>query len=181
VVLGSAVCPQYLRDLAYLGKDHQVYDKLGAMCNETSGKCMVDFAFGKVNQPFLIKLSQDYLVSTMPTHQEQRLDLQWKQKATSMRQAVEWGMPANRRHGEHVVIELKRALSIKYGDTSIHLGKSTHRSADSIIIFRILFCICHALRKYLDLSGKICHHCGNNNSIHFICFAKASTVKVIIC
>ena len=37
------------------------------------------------------------------------------------------------------------------GTTSIHLGKSTHRSADSIIIFRILFCICHALRKYLEI------------------------------
>ena len=51
----------------------RVYDKLGAMYDETDGKCTVDSAFGKVNQPFLIKSSHDYLVSTMPTHQEQRL------------------------------------------------------------------------------------------------------------
>jgi hypothetical protein len=30
----------------------------------------------------------------MPTRQEQRLDLQRKQQATSMRQAAEWGMRA---------------------------------------------------------------------------------------
>ena len=52
-----------------------VYDKLGAMYDETGGKCTVDSAFGKVNRPFLVKLSQDYLVLTMPTCQEQRLDL----------------------------------------------------------------------------------------------------------
>jgi hypothetical protein len=43
-----------------------VYDKLEAIYNETGGKCMVDSAFGKVNRPFLIKSSQDCLVSTMP-------------------------------------------------------------------------------------------------------------------
>jgi hypothetical protein len=64
------------------------------MYNETGGKCTVDSAFGKVNRPFLIKSSQDYLVSTMPTRQEQRLDLQRKRQVTSMRQAAEWGMRA---------------------------------------------------------------------------------------
>jgi len=34
------------------------------------------------------------LVSTMPTREEQRLDLQRKRQATSMRQAAEWGMRA---------------------------------------------------------------------------------------
>ena len=77
--------------VAHWGK---VYDKLGAMYDETGGKCTVDSAFGKVNRPFLIKSSQDYLVSTMPTREEQRLDLQRKRQATSMRQAAEWGMRA---------------------------------------------------------------------------------------
>ena len=72
----------------------RVYNKLGAVYDETNGKCTVDSAFGKVNQPFLIKSLQDYLVSTMPTRQEQRLDLQRKRQATSMRQAAEWGMHA---------------------------------------------------------------------------------------
>ena len=72
----------------------RVYDKLEAVYDETGGKCTVDSAFGKVNKPFLIKSSQDYLVSTMPTCEEQRLDLQRKRQATSMRQAAEWGMRA---------------------------------------------------------------------------------------
>jgi hypothetical protein len=53
---------------------------------------MVDSAFGKVNQPFLIKSLQDYLVSSMPTRYEQREDIQRQRQATSMRQAAEWGM-----------------------------------------------------------------------------------------
>ena len=69
-------------------------DKLGAVYDETGGKCTVDSAFGKVNRPLLIMSLQDYLVSTMPTRQEQKLDLQRKRQATSMRQAAEWGMPA---------------------------------------------------------------------------------------
>ena len=70
-------------------------NKLGAVYDETGGKCTVDSAFVKVNRPFLIKSSQDYLVSTMPTRQEQRLDLQRKRQAMSMRQAAKWGMRAN--------------------------------------------------------------------------------------
>ena len=77
--------------VAHWGK---VYDKLGAVYDETGGKCTVDSAFVKVNRPFLIKSSQDYLVSTMPTRQEQRLDLQRKRQAMSMRQAAKWGMRA---------------------------------------------------------------------------------------
>jgi len=72
----------------------RVYDKLEAVYDKTGGKCTVDSAFGKVNRPFLIKSSQDCLVSTMPTCEEQRLDLQRKRQATSMRQAAEWGMRA---------------------------------------------------------------------------------------
>jgi hypothetical protein len=77
--------------VAYWGR---VYDKLEAVYDETGGKCTVDSAFGKVSRPFLIKSSQDCLVSTMPTREEQRLDLQRKRQATSMRQAAEWGMRA---------------------------------------------------------------------------------------
>ena len=69
----------------------RVYDKLGAVYDDTGGKCTVDSAFGKVNRPFLIKSSQDYLVSTMPTRHEQREDIQRKRQATLMRQAAEWG------------------------------------------------------------------------------------------
>ena len=72
----------------------RVYDKLGAMHDKTGGKCTVASAFGKVNRPFLIKSLQDCLVSTMPTCQEQRLDLQQKQQATAMRQVAEWVMHA---------------------------------------------------------------------------------------
>jgi len=72
----------------------RVYDKLGAVYADTGGKCTVDSAFGKVNRPFLIKSSQDYLVSAMPTRHEQRVDIQRKRQATSMRQAAEWGMRA---------------------------------------------------------------------------------------
>ena len=64
------------------------------MYDETGGKCMVDSAFGKVNKPFLIKSSQGYLVLTLPTRKEQRLDLHHKWQAMSMRQAAEWGMRA---------------------------------------------------------------------------------------
>jgi len=77
--------------VAHWGK---VYDKFEAVYDETGGKCTVDSVFGKVNNPFLIKSSQDYHVSTMPTCEEQRLDLQRKRQATLMRQAAEWGMRA---------------------------------------------------------------------------------------
>jgi hypothetical protein len=72
----------------------RVYDELGAVYDDTGGKCTVDSAFSKVNRPFLIKSSQDYLMSTMPTCHEQREDIQRKGQATSMRQAAEWGMRA---------------------------------------------------------------------------------------
>jgi hypothetical protein len=72
----------------------RLYDKLEKVYWETDGKCKVDFAFGKLNHPFLIKLSQDQLVSSAPTLQEQRLDLMPKRQTPSMRQAAEWGMQA---------------------------------------------------------------------------------------
>jgi hypothetical protein len=75
--------------VAYWGR---IYKKLGTVYQETGGKCTVDSAFGKINRPFLIKSSQDYFVSSAPTHQEQRLDIEQKQQATLMRQAAEWGM-----------------------------------------------------------------------------------------
>jgi hypothetical protein len=81
----------YDSQVAHWGR---VYDKLGAVYADTGGKCTVDSAFGKVNRPFLIKSSQDYLVSAMPTRHEQRVDIQRKRQATSMRQAAEWGMRA---------------------------------------------------------------------------------------
>ena len=70
----------------------RIYDKLERVYNETGGKCTVDSAFGKVNRPFLIKSSQDVLVSSALTHEEQRLEIMQKRQATSMRQAAEWGM-----------------------------------------------------------------------------------------
>jgi hypothetical protein len=70
----------------------RIYDKLEHVYNETGGKCTVDSAFGKVNRPFLIKLSQDVFVSSALTHEEQRLEIMQKRQATSMRQAAKWGM-----------------------------------------------------------------------------------------
>jgi len=92
----------------------RVYDKLGAVYDETGRKCTVDSAFGKVNRPFLIKSLQDYLISTMPTHQEQRLGLQRKQQVMSMRQAAEWGM----RTMESLFPHLKDTFL--YEDTGVH-------------------------------------------------------------
>ena len=56
------------------------------------GKGTVDSAFKRVHQPFLIKSLQDILLSSATTSEEQRLEIQRKLQATSMRQAAEWGM-----------------------------------------------------------------------------------------
>ena len=68
--------------VAYWGR---VYDKLESVYQETSGKCTVDSAFGKVKHSFLIKPSPDYLVLSAPTHQDQRLDIMQKRQAMLMR------------------------------------------------------------------------------------------------
>ncbi len=44
-----------------------IYDKLGEVYKAMGGKCAVDSAFAKVNCPFLIKSSQDILISSAQT------------------------------------------------------------------------------------------------------------------
>jgi hypothetical protein len=68
----------------------KIYDKLDGVYKETGEKCTVDSAFAKVNHPFLLKSSQDILLSSVTL--EQREEIQRKIQATLMRQAVEWGM-----------------------------------------------------------------------------------------
>ena len=50
--------------IAHWGK---IYDKLDEVYKATCGKCTVDSAFAKVNRPFLIKSSQDILISSAQT------------------------------------------------------------------------------------------------------------------
>jgi len=69
-----------------------IYLKLEAVYRSMGGKCTVDSAFGQVEREFLIKSSQDDLVSSATTHREMIEDIQMKREATSMRQAAEWGM-----------------------------------------------------------------------------------------
>ncbi len=105
VTLVFVFCPNGTIPIAFFNVPGSVHDsqvaywgrvskKLGTVYQETGRKCMVDFAFGKVNHPFLIKPSKDYLVLSTPTCQEQRLDIQRKRQAKLMRQAVEWGVRA---------------------------------------------------------------------------------------
>ncbi len=54
--------------IAHWGK---IYNKLDEVYKAMGGKCKVDSAFAKVNCPFLIKSSQDILVSSTQTTQEQ--------------------------------------------------------------------------------------------------------------
>ena len=76
VTLVFVFCPDGTTPIAFInvpGSVHdsqvanwgRVYDKLGAVYDETGGKSTVDSAFGKVNRPLLVKSLQDYLVSTM--------------------------------------------------------------------------------------------------------------------
>ena len=69
-----------------------IYTKLEREYEKHGGKCTVDSAFGGVQRPYLIKLSQDNLFSDLPTQQERNEDVRRKIQATSMRQAAEWGM-----------------------------------------------------------------------------------------
>jgi hypothetical protein len=75
--------------IAHWGK---IYDKLDEVYKVTGGKCTVDSAFAKVNRSFLIKSSQDILISSAQTTQEQREEIQQNIQATLMRQAAEWYM-----------------------------------------------------------------------------------------
>ena len=47
-----------------------IYDKLKKVYTQHGGKCTVDLAFGAKNREFLIKSSQDYLVSNSTTFEE---------------------------------------------------------------------------------------------------------------
>jgi hypothetical protein len=56
------------------------------------GKCCIDSAFGSIERDFLLKLGQDLLVSSAPTHHEQNLEHQLRGQTTLARQTAEWGM-----------------------------------------------------------------------------------------
>ena len=71
-----------------------IYDKLQKVYTQHGGKCTVNSAFGAKNCEFLIKSSQDYLVSNSTTFKEEVIDTQVAHEATSMRQLSEWGMRA---------------------------------------------------------------------------------------
>ncbi len=50
--------------IAHWGK---IYVKLDEVYKAMGGKCIVDSAFAKMNRPFLIKYSEDILVSSAQT------------------------------------------------------------------------------------------------------------------
>ena len=64
----------------------KIYDKLEAVFINNGGKCVVDSAFARSRNAFLIKSSQ-----TAPVDME---DAIMNREATSMRQSSEWGMRA---------------------------------------------------------------------------------------
>ena len=66
----------------------KIYEKLGNVWDMVGGKCTVDSAFSKKNNPFLIKSSQ-----TDPEFNDDN-DFAVNTEATSMRQSAEWGMRA---------------------------------------------------------------------------------------
>jgi hypothetical protein len=76
--------------IAHWGK---IYDKLDEVYKAMGGKCTVDSAFAKLNCPFLIMSSQDILISSAQTTQEQREEIQRNIQATSMRQALRDRVP----------------------------------------------------------------------------------------
>jgi hypothetical protein len=73
---------QHNSKIAWMGG---LYDKLKAVYEESGGHCAVDSAFAKNEYDFLIKSGNKLLTDT-------RLEIQIKNKATSMRQLSEWGM-----------------------------------------------------------------------------------------
>jgi hypothetical protein len=75
--------------VAELGK---IYSKLEHVYETTGGKCCVDSAFCNMEMDFLLKSSQDLLVSSAPTCHEQNLEHQLRRQTTSARQTAEWGM-----------------------------------------------------------------------------------------
>ena len=96
-----------------------IYPKLETAYNQCGGRCVVDSALSKGQYPFLIKSSQDAYFSSSG---DPRLYAQLK-KATSVRQASEWGMRAlqgtfprlkdrfiNEENGERKVILLTAVL-----------------------------------------------------------------------
>jgi DDE superfamily endonuclease len=65
-----------------------MYERLQAVYERSGGKCCIDSAFCSVNNPFMIKSSQNVLAA----HNAEQVRLQ--AEATSLRQAAEWGMRA---------------------------------------------------------------------------------------
>lgn len=66
-----------------------LYNKLAQVFEENGGRCVVDSAFSRIRHPFLIKSSQDVLISSNSPS-----DINIAKEATSARQAAEWGMRA---------------------------------------------------------------------------------------
>jgi DDE superfamily endonuclease len=66
-----------------------VYDTLQEAYARTGGKCCVDSAFASANAPYLIRSSEDSTTKARTPHEMIQL-----REATSLRQALEWGMRA---------------------------------------------------------------------------------------
>ena len=64
------------------------------MYNKYGGKCTADSAFCGEAYPYLIKSAQDPLLAQGDTRAEIEQNVRIQLKATSMRQAAEWGMRA---------------------------------------------------------------------------------------
>jgi hypothetical protein len=82
-------CSVHDSQVAELSK---IYSKLERVYETTGGKCCVDSAFGNMDRNFLLKLAQDLLGSSAPTHHEQNLEHQLRRQTTSARQTAVWGM-----------------------------------------------------------------------------------------
>jgi hypothetical protein len=72
-----------------LGK---IYQKLEQVHKTMGGKCCVNSAFGNLKRDYLLKLGQDLLGSSAPTHHEQNLEHQLRHQTTLAWQTAEWGM-----------------------------------------------------------------------------------------
>ncbi len=69
-----------------------IYTKFENMFDRYGVQCAVDSGFGKIDNDFMVKSTQDDLTSNKTTQQEAKLDVRMKRAATSMWQSAEWGM-----------------------------------------------------------------------------------------
>ncbi len=72
-----------------------IYNKLEPVYKSNGVVCVVNSAFGKIIQQFLIKSSQDYLCSDETELLNAQKDIQTKGATTSIGQAAEGGMQAS--------------------------------------------------------------------------------------